>query len=200
MAALALLAGCGDDDAEPAGADCATKELYGHTVEIRVVGKPVSCDEVRRVVAGPCRDGKKWSCFSFWPPDPVLVWFLERERFNPGPDDFSTAIEGRRWPCSEARVTRASWARAKRNFDDSEAFPTEQQVLADDIIRCKLLRGMKRRAVVRLLGPHEGIEGDDYISYTVGPERDSFFQVDSEALSIEFDRRGTFKQAELVQQ
>ena len=177
LAAVLTLSACGDEEGSTAaGPSCATKELYGRTLEIRVVGKPVPCSEVRRVVAGPCRDGKKWSCFSFWPPGPVLLWFLERERFRPGPDSFSTAIEAPRWPCREARVTRAAWARAKR--DDPDLFPHPQQVLADDIVRCKLLRGMTRAQVVRLLGRDEG---------------------SAEFLSIEFDRRGIFKKADFSQ-
>jgi hypothetical protein len=198
-AALAAANGCTKEEPELAGPGCATKRLYGKDHEIRVVGKPVSCDEVRRVIAGPCEDGKKWSCFSFRPPDPVLVWFLEKERFRPGPDNFSTAIEARRYPCGVApRVTRERWRRATRKFA-VEGFPTRQQVLADDLVRCKMLRGMTRQEVERLLGDDDGASGDRYLSYGIGPQRDSFFQIDDEFLSIEFDRRGIFRRADYSQ-
>ncbi|MDQ3934280.1 MAG: hypothetical protein M3340_06570 [Actinomycetota bacterium] len=195
LAALGL-AGCGGEERSSAAGCDLRKELYGRQLEIRVVGKPIACSEVERVIAGECRDGKKWSCFSFRPPDPMLVWFLERERFKPGPDDFSTAIEARRYPCSEARVTRAGWRRAERSF---ERFPTEQQLLADDIARCGLLRGMTRRQVERLLGRTDGFGDEPNLNYIIGPQRDSFFQLDSEFLSIEFRRDGTYRRAEFFQ-
>jgi hypothetical protein len=159
------------------------------------VGRQLPCSHVRRIVAGPCRDGRVWSCFSFHPPDPVLVWFRERERFQLR---YSTAIEARRYPCGQATVTRRAWARAYHSSDTT--FPTRAQVLADDLIRCRQLRGLTRNDVTELLGPPESsVEEGDFLEYTVGKERDSFFQVDSELLSIEFDRRGVFESAELVQ-
>jgi hypothetical protein len=181
-----------DDDAGTATGGCGTKELYGRELEIRVVGRPLPCAQVRRIVAGPCRDGKVWSCFSFRPPDPALVWFRERERFQ---ERYSTAIEAHYPSCRGVRVTRADWARAR----STSGFPTLRQVLGDELIRCKLLRRMTRADVIRLLGPSEGIEDKRHLNYEVGPERDSFFQVDSDFLSIEFDRRGVFRRAEYYQ-
>jgi len=70
--------------------------------------------------------------------------------------------------------------------------------MADDIVRCHLLRGLARRQIVRRLGaPDE--HDKHFLSYFVGAERDSFVQVDSESLDIELRRDGTFRRAELAQ-
>jgi len=118
----------------------------------------------------------------------VLVWFRERERFN---EQWSTAIEARRYPCRQARVTADAWEAATRSR--SNAFPTRMQVLADDLVRCKQLRGKTYRQVRALLGRPEESEitkGKRYADWQIGPERDSFFQVDSEYLAISFGTDG----------
>jgi hypothetical protein len=170
---------------------CGTKRLYGHKLLIRVRGEQLPCSKVRDVIRGRCRDSKAWSCFSFHPPSPVLVWFREKDRFK---DTWSIAIEGVRYPCDEARVTARAW-RARGGWP----FPTHQQVLADDLVRCHQLDGRTYRQIVRLLGrPHftERRHGKPhYIGYEIGLERDSFFQVDSEFFTVELGSDGVFRKA-----
>jgi hypothetical protein len=75
-------------------------------------------------------------------------------------------------------------------------------VLADDLIRCKLLSGKSGKQVVRLLGRPDfrsRERGLTYLDYYVGPERDSFFQIDSESLSLVIGRNGILRSAELQQ-
>jgi hypothetical protein len=191
LAAGIVLPASGCDDSTPAHPRaCGTKELYGKKLELHVVGKRIPCDQVRTIVRGKCRDGRVWSCFAFRPPDPALVWFREKERFRP---HWSTAIEARRYPCAKAKVTREAWTRAMHG--SPEAFPTELQILADDLVRCKQLRGMTYREVRQLLG-RGGTSSDNgkrVLHFGIGNERDSFFQVDSESLVIEFGRDGIFR-------
>lgn len=183
---------------EPRAAEmCGTKSLYGKKLEIRVVGQLIPCSRVREIIRGRCRDGRRWSCFSFRPPSPVLVWFRERERFR---EDWSTTIEARRRPCAESEVTADAWSEARRSLGWD--FPTKLQVLADDLMRCGLLEGMSYRAVLRLLGrpfSRSTVKGRRFLSYHIGPERDSFFQIDDELLSIEFDRKGRFESIDMYQ-
>src|SRR3954452_24635317 len=63
---------------------CGTKRLYGHKLLIRVRGERLPCSKVREVIRGRCRNrsGRTWSCFSFQPPSPVLVWFRDKDRFK----------------------------------------------------------------------------------------------------------------------
>jgi hypothetical protein len=173
---------------------CGTKRLYGHKLLIRVRGERLPCSKVREIIRGRCRESKTWSCFSFWPPSPALVWFREKDRFK---ETWSIAIEGVRYPCSEARVTSAAW-----RSGGGWAFPTRRQVMADDVVRCKLLRGKTYKQVVRLLGHgdhEERFHGKRYLDYYVGAERDSFFQIDSESLSIVIGRNGILRSAALQQ-
>jgi hypothetical protein len=123
------------------------------------------------------------------------VWFRESERFA---RHWSTTIEARRYPCSEARITAADWKRG----DPAMPFPSQQQTLADDIVRCHLLRRKSFTAVRKLLGrpattSHQ--QGRRYASWELGRERDSFFPLDSEFLSLRFDRRGLLDHASLEQ-
>jgi hypothetical protein len=149
---------------------------------------------VREIIRGRCREGKTWSCFSAWPPGPFLYWFREKERFAPR---FSTVIEAIRPRCRRVTVTRRAWRRAMRRR--YRVFPSKLQMLADDVVRCRrILRGKTRPAVVRLLGKPHSREPRS-ILYEIGPERDSFFQVDSEILEIRFDRRGVFRRASFFQ-
>jgi len=172
---------------------CGTKALYGKTLDIRVRGKMRDCDRVQQIIRGRCNDGKRWSCFSFRTPYPPLVWFRSRERFA---RRWSTVIEAIRYPCKEATLTSEEWAGRSRGF------PTRKQILSDDLIRCDLLAGLTVREVTELLGKpafrsrsHRHV----YLAYEVGPERDSFFQIDSEYLSIKFTRGGIYGRASFYQ-
>ena len=152
---------------------------------------------MREIIRGRCDDGRKWSCFSFWPPAPELVWFKEKERFK---ENWSTYVEAQRYPCSEAHVSARAWRSARH--ETHPGFPSRQQVLADDLIRCHQLRGKSRKQVDKLLGrPDFGTHerGLVYLEYYLGPERDSFFQIDSESLSIVIGRNGIVHSAELHQ-
>jgi hypothetical protein len=192
LVAVAVLATPAAGQEDPA-VGCGTKRVYGHKLRILVRGKPIPCSRAREIIRGHCRESRKWSCFSFWPPRPELVWFREKERFA---ESWSTYIEAERYPCSEAQVTKRLW----RQKGDS--FPTRQQVLADDLIRCKQLAGKSEKQIVRLLGRPDfrsHAQGKRYLDYYVGPVRDSFFQIDSESLSIVIGRDGIFKSAEFQQ-
>lgn len=189
-AVVLAAAGCGDGARSGARRDCGTKELYGHKLELHVVGKTIPSEQVRKITRGACRPGKVWSCFSFRPPDPVLVWFPERERFK---FNYTTAIEARRYPCDRARLTARTWTAAARG--STHGFPSRLQVLADDVTRCKLLEGKTYNEVQALLG-RPGAHREHhrhYISIAVGPQRNSFMQTDPEYLLIEFDRNGVFR-------
>jgi hypothetical protein len=177
-----------------AGQICGTKELYGHELTIKVRGDLHSCSKVRRIVRGKCDlDSKPWACFSFQTPGPILAWFLAKEMFKP---ELSSVITASRYPCSEVGSIAEEWV------GPSLDFPTRKQVVADDLIRCNLLDGRDKRAVKELLGG-SGIvstsHGRTYFDYTLGPERDSFFQIDSELLSVVFNSRGIFREATIYQ-
>jgi hypothetical protein len=192
--AAATLAACGgsDENGDRAKRDCGTKELYGRTLTLHFVGRPMSCGRARAIAAGSCDQRisrKRWACFSFRTPDPVLVWFLEKERFRATQ---STAIEARRYPCSQAGFSRAEWRRAVASFG-SDRFPTRLQVLADDLVRCPSLRGMSRAEFVRYLGIRA--HGKRYVQFPVGDQRNSFMQTDPEYLQIKFDEHGRFRSA-----
>jgi hypothetical protein len=190
VTAVAALAGFGADAAGGAEVPCATKRLYGHRLGVFLVDGDITCAAVRRIIRGPCRDGRTWSCMSFRTPYPVLVWYRTRERFAPS---FSMAIEARRPPCSASRVTARAWRRG-----DGGGFPTRQQVLADDLLRCRQLEGMTKRQVTRLLGrPHERSARE--MAWDVGPERDSVFQIDDEYFDVRFDRHDRFRAASFYQ-
>ena len=173
---------------------CGTKTLYGKTLDIRVKGEMRSCQRVQRIIRGKCEiQSKHWSCFSFRTPDPPLVWFRSKELFD---RRWSTVIEARRYPCAEATLTSEEWNGPSREF------PTRQQILSDDLIRCDLLDGMTIDEVEALLGKpdeHGAGHGHPYRDYYIGPERDSFFQVDAEVLSIRFTSKGIFLRASIYQ-
>src|SRR3954470_17011203 len=166
---LAGIVGCGGGGHGRATRDCGVKELYGHELALHVVGKRIPCSEVRAIVRRDnCRDGKVRACHAFQPLDPVLVWFPARERFK---YDYSTAIEARRYPCREAHVTARAWAAA--SHQRGNAFPSRLQVLADDIVRCKLLAGKTYHQVQALVG-HGWAHREHhrhYIEIPVGEER-----------------------------
>jgi hypothetical protein len=169
---------------------CATKRLYGQRLGVFLVDGDITCAAVRRIIRGRCRDGRVWSCTSFRTPDPVLFWYRTRERFAPS---FSIGIVARRPPCSASRVTARAWRRGL-----GRGFPTRQQVLADDLLRCRWLEGMTKRQVTRLLGrPDE--PGVRALAWEVGPERDSVMRIDSEYFEVRFDRHDRFRAASFYQ-
>ena len=173
--------------------ECGTKQLYGHLLTIKVRGELDSCRKVARIVRGSCGDGKRWSCFSFHVPGPLLAWFRSKERFD---EHLSTLITARRYPCSEVGSVAEQWVAPTRKF------PTRKQVVADDLIRCDLLASMEVGDVETLLGEADYVStshGRTFLDYTLGPERDSFFQVDSELLSVSFGSDGVFQEATIHQ-
>ena len=191
---LAGVAGCDGGDHARATRDCGTMELYGHELALHVVGKRIQCSQVRAIVRRGChrRDGKVWACHSFQPPDPVVVWFPARERFT---YDYSTAIEARRYPCKDAHVTPRAWAAASHQRGD--AFPSRLKVLADDIVRCKLLAGKTYHQVQALVGRGNAHREHHrhYIEIAVGERRDSFISIDPEYFTLRFDRDDVFRSA-----
>jgi hypothetical protein len=84
----------------------------------------------------------------------------------------------------------------------SHEFPTRKQILSDDLIRCDMLAGMTVSDIEALLGePTYSYTSDQhpYRDYEIGPERDSFFQIDPELLSIKFSPSGIFSEASIYQ-
>ena len=106
-------------------------------------------------------------------------------------------IEARRYPCSQANVTAADWKRARAST--ATTFPAEQQLLADDLIRCKQLKGKRYAAVRTFLGKPDEHTGRKELDYLLGDERDSMFQVDGEFLSVTFTSKGVVKAVEIYQ-
>jgi hypothetical protein len=158
---------------------CATKALYGRTLTIRVTGKSLPCSDVRSIIKGSCdTNGKTWSCFSGRESDPALVWFRSKERFK---EHWSTTIEAIRPSCKRTpAITHADWIKPDRG-----AFPSRQQILGGDLLRCHRLDGMTHGQVLALLGKPDDDNGK-MADWEVGLKRDSFFQVDSEYLAARF--------------
>jgi outer membrane protein assembly factor BamE (lipoprotein component of BamABCDE complex) len=74
--------------------------------------------------------------------------------------------------------------------------------LTDDLIGCGQLVGLSRDQVIALLGQPDfqsNYKGRTFLDYDIGPERDSFFQIDSEVLSVEIGASGLFARAEIYQ-
>lgn len=62
-------------------------------------------------------------------------------------------------------------------------------MLADDLIRCHLLKGKDAAEIREEIGAPEETEtsqGKTSFIYALGRERDSFMQIDNESLLIEF--------------
>lgn len=126
---------------------CGTKRLHGERLSIWVVGEPLRCSRVRDIIAGPCEIGRPWTCIALRHPRPILAWVRWREVAKERP---STAIEGRRpaQDCAELSIGRPDWlARGVLR-----GHPTRRQLLADDLIRCNVLIGLKKTRVRALLG------------------------------------------------
>lgn len=181
--AVVLAVPSGSPAATPdGGRPCGTKGLHGERLSVWVVGDPISCAKARRVVHGPCNDRRPWTCLGLRPPDPIMVWLRTTELFREHP---STAIEARRptRSCSARRVSRDAWRRSRR----LGGFPTRRQMLADDLIACSQMEGMRRREVRRLLpGVYESDRFGD--SWYLGDER-RLFQLDAEYLAVTYTRR-----------
>jgi hypothetical protein len=179
----------GPSDSIAATRACGTTQLYGKTLRLAWRGDVHSCPRARELADGKCRVRvhHRWSCFSFRPPDPLLVWFPSDEMFN---TSWSSVLVAHRYPCRDARVTSREWQLPRRGF------PTRRQVLADDLVRCDLLKGHTEDRVRSLLGPpdqaHTG-PSVRHLDYDIGRERDSFFQIDDEYLSVRFTGTGDFK-------
>ena len=70
------------------------------------------------------------------------------------------------------------------------------------MLRCDLLSGMTIDEVVGLLGPADESYQDDgrfYRDYLVGPERDSFIQIDGGYFSIKSSPAGEYRAARYYQ-
>lgn len=168
--------------------DCGTTQKFGHEFRVLARGKKIrnrtlDCSDVARITAGRCkvRFGRVWSCFSYRPEDgPFVAWWPSREAFH---GDYSTTIIYRRYPCRKARVTPERFTTYERGF------PTQRQLLADDIVRCGLLLGSPRESIENLVGPADSL-GSASVTYRLGPERGSLFQVDDEILRIGWNGHG----------
>jgi hypothetical protein len=179
-------------EAEAGPAKCGKKVIHGRPVDLVV--RSLSCETVRGVVRGRCRAGRTWSCISLRPPDPLVIWFRTSERFA---RRRSVVIEGRRQACEHAHVSRRAWRQSAGSWD--QPAPTKRQVLADDIMRCKALRGMTYDEVRALLGrPERGADSQrTFMAWEIGPERDSLFPIDGESLFLHFYRNGRFRAASM---
>lgn len=159
---------------------CGRQHIFGRPFSIEVTGKPIQCKNVRRIVASNCRIrlNRKWSCISRRENKSFLVWFLTAELFEPK----LTTIRFRRYPCSKAHVT-------PRIFEHhSEGFPTRRQMLADDLIRCKMLMGASIDEIESTIGlpdEHWYERNRTYFAYFLGPTRGSLVQIDPELLGVE---------------
>ena len=175
----------------PAEVPCGTKQLYGRSFELYAHNVP--CEQVAAVSAGPCgTEGHPWFCHSAAAPGPALYWRLENERYAQP----TAWIEARRPSCSRSKVTRKAWDRARKRVE-ADPFPTELQLLSDDLIRCKQLRGKSRRAVLKLLRGG-GLGGESYdasVSWRIGPERNLSVPdpADGEYFGVVFTRKGKVK-------
>ena len=157
-------AAAGDADAT-SKTTCGTAVKFGHEFDVRVGGDRIDCGKALEVIDRTCkfRPKQDWSCFSFQAPYPFIVWFPSKELFE---RDWSTVIIYKRYPCSEALLTRDLFAPYPKGF------PSLRHLLADDIIRCGLLEGMTYEEVRRLLGPPDGGEKGSYLRYVLGLERE----------------------------
>lgn len=167
---------------------CGTRELFRHRFQVEAQG--IDCGEARRVLTRPCviRLQRRWSCFSYRESEPFVVWFPTEDLFE---RIQYPAVLLRRYPCSQAEVTPSLFS------VPTTGFPTRRQLLADDVIRCELLRsGDSSVEVEETLGPPDEKEpeasGRVSFVYGLGPERDSVVQVDSELLLIELKRDRVF--------
>lgn len=158
---------------------CGTKRLHGERLSIWVVGEPLKCALVRKIIAGSCELRRPWTCLALRHPDPILAWVKWREVAADKP---STAIEGRRplQPCADLHVKRNDWL-AQSALD---GYPTRRQMLADDLIRCGVLAGRMRQDVRALLGPPDD-KGKRFDEWYLGDER-HLINIDAEYLRVRY--------------
>lgn len=165
---------------------CGPRWLFGH--RFTVEGQGIRCREARKVVSRSCLINlkKRWSCFSYRESKPFVVWFPTEDLFKRVQ---YPAVLLRRYPCSQSEVTPGLFAVSTRVFP-TRRFPTRRQLLADDVLRCKLLLlGDELSKVEALLGPPDETvmeaSSKQSLVYNLGPERDSVFQIDPEFLLVE---------------
>lgn len=172
---------------------CGHRPLFAQRFQVRVRGDydkfGLDCRLARELTREKCRIrfGRVWSCFSFRSPWPFQVWWPSDETWEA---QYSTVVELRRYPCPRARLSARRFRRPSREF------PTRRQLLADDVIRCELLRGKRRRRVRRLLGRPDFSSGK-LTSYYLGDQRDSYFQIDPEHLYLSYSRGGRVRSASI---
>jgi hypothetical protein len=110
--------------------------------------------------------------------------------------------EGQR-SCTEIRADVEDFREARRDAVDDDP-PTRAQLIADGLINCQTLRGLDKRAVVRLLGRPDtsGWTRVDLVDgqweHDLGAQR-GWIQIDSEWLTVGFDERGRVRRASIVQ-
>jgi hypothetical protein len=173
----------GPKPSAPGHRGCGDTTLFQHRFQIEARG--VGCAIARRVLSRPCaiRTERQWSCFSYREDAPFIAWFPTEDLFQRAK---YPAVLLRRYPCSRAKVTPSLFGVLGKGF------PTRRQLLADDVLRCGLLRpGDSRLAVEETLGLADATEveaGRHLLVYGLGLERDSVFQIDPELLEIELDR------------
>jgi hypothetical protein len=161
---------------------CGTKQVFGQTFSVWIMGKPLGCATARQISSAPCgiKLHHKWSCFSFPVNKPFLAWFPTKELYK---RHWSTTIAFRRYPCTDAHMSPQLFGPLGKGF------PTRRQMLADDLIRCHLLKGKNPAEVEAEIGAPEEIEtnqGRTSFVYALGRERDSYIQIDNESLLVEF--------------
>jgi hypothetical protein len=179
---MAKTPGSGATTPSKAQKACGTKKVFGQTFSVWIIGQPLSCAKARQISSAPCgiELHNKWSCFSFPINKPFLAWFPTKELYK---RHWSTTIAFRRYPCVDARVSRQLFEPLGKGF------PTRRQMLADDLIRCHLLKGKNPTEVEAEIGAPEETstsQGKTSFVYALGRERDSFIQIDGESLLVEF--------------
>lgn len=173
----------GPKPVDPGHRRCGHTERFDHRFPIEAQG--VTCAEARSLVGRPCTVSLKrqWSCTSFREDGPFIAWFPTEDLFKRRQ---YPAVLLRRYPCAQARVTPQLFSIFTKGF------PTRRQLLADDVLRCGLIRpGDSSLEVEETIGPADEKEpGGGRLSYVygLGLERDSIIQIDPELLVIEVDK------------
>jgi hypothetical protein len=162
---------------------CGTTHVFSQPFTIWVRGVPVSCEKARRITAQhhcAIRFHRQWSCLAFREAAPFVIWFPTDDTFKRHP---ATEILLGRYPCSKAHVNQGLFTAP------SHGFPTRRQMLADDVVRCKMLADSNPEDAIALLGPpDEQLEEGRLTSliFWLGPERQSLVEIDQEGLEVDF--------------
>lgn len=93
--------------------------------------------------------------------------------------------------CEPVRSVQAEWLRARKGAGDDDR-PTDLQRLADNLVECDTLQGMRMAEVRQLLGtpdPEGYTRQGFHWSYFLGRERSSI-SIDSEWLAVGFTPDG----------